>query len=183
MREYLLSVFECAVAKDSSIYVSIPITTGKDFLRWYSAKGRHLASDNYAKAHMQDVIEANVSKGRQFVNELRSRFPGKVIIEPTSLIVPNWSQQEYISFWIEVINKYVSAAYFTPGWYYSRGCAAEFLASIEKKIMILDVKDQPISLSTGVKDIDSAVQEYRDLQLETDFLLNITSRLKSLSKE
>lgn len=181
LKQYLISTLDCVVPHHTAIYISIPITTGSDFLRWYNTKGKSLNPELYNPLHRQEVILPNAKKAKESILLLRRRHPGKIIIEPTSLEVPDWSQEQYLDFWATVIEKFINRIYFTPGWNYSRGCSFEFLKAAEKDIELMDINDKPISIFEGSSLIKKAVNEYEAAGLESEFLTNITAKLDSIS--
>jgi hypothetical protein len=179
--QHILSAFACVIAGRSATYVSIPITTGKDFLSWYTNIGKSLKQDVFDTRHRSDVIIENIRRARQYISALRQRHLENVIIEPTSLEVPDWSQQQYLKFWGEVITRFVNRVYFCPGWSYSRGCAYEFLITSELSIEALDIDGRPITISEGRDLVIKAAEEYNAIGLESDFLFNITAKLDLIS--
>lgn len=181
MHQYLLSALECAVPRRSAFYISIPITTGLNFLTWYKATGKSLDKKSYSSAHYKEVVVTNVEKASKNILLLRDRHPGKIIIEPTSLEVPDWTQEQYLDFWGDVIKKFINRVYLSPGWSYSRGCAFEFLTAVENGIELFDINEEPISVFEGSNLIKKAVSEYTSLDLDSEFLSNIAARLDSIS--
>ena len=114
-------------AQRSSVYIGVPVTTGRRFINWFRSTGCQLQRDNieYERALRAEVILPNIQHAARFIELLRWRHVG-LIIDPTSVEVPGWSQAQYYQFWTTVINRHARRVIFLDGWEFSSGCVLEF---------------------------------------------------------
>src|SRR5205809_514466 len=102
----LLSFARCLGARErSEVYLSAPITTGKQFVAWRRTADGSLERDHpeYAERHREQVVETNIARVAPLVRTLRERFAGRLVIDPTALAgVPGWLQEDYHDLWCAV---------------------------------------------------------------------------------
>src|SRR3712207_2357395 len=93
-------MLQCVIDGRTAKYLSVPITTGRRFVEWYTREGCHLEADSltYREQHRQHVIVPNCDAARKVVARLR-RERGGVVIEPTAFERPEWDQNQYRYFW------------------------------------------------------------------------------------
>lgn len=147
----------------SCVYVSTPITTGPLTLSGEMA--------------LDDLIEANVRHARQIVARAEEHFGG-VVIDPTEFEdVEGWEQPDYHSFWLEIIEVYVSEIVFCSGWEYSTGCSIEFLCALELDLPRRDEEFTPLTdlhaislLSGAIDSLEAANRSSRAQHEARDFL-------------
>ena len=172
-----LSVFDCIAGANQATYISIPITTGFQFLDWYKTEGRQIKpGELYDELHYKKVIEVNIRASAAFIAHIRQQKKG-LVIEPTKLTVLGWGQNDYHNFWVAVINRFIKDAWFADGWHLSKGCTLEFLTAKQKGIPVYDMQGREISTEQGYTLIESTIREYSALHLETDFFSDILSKL------
>jgi hypothetical protein len=177
--EEMLSVFDCIIHENEATYISIPITTGLRFLDWYKREGKNVTSnEEYNDLHYKYVMLENINASAYFVEQVR-KVKSNVVIEPTKLVVKDWVQIDYHNFWVGVINRFIKEAYFTSGWYLSKGCVLEYLTAKRKGIPAYDMNNHEISIDEGCLLIESTISEYSKLGLETSFFADILSKLKN----
>lgn len=174
----LTDVLSSVVGIENAVYVSVPITTGEEFLRWYTENGRNLKNDVYNEHLRKNVIEKNIASANEFITRVKQVHSG-IIIQPTTLDVPEWTQLEYHKFWGDVIQKYVNKIFFKNGWYLSKGCTYEFLQTIKKSIPAIDENFQLIGVEKGIQLINITISRYSQLDIETDFFEEIILQLHS----
>jgi len=175
----ITTLFKCVIGNEHAIYISVPITTGQRFLTWYSKTGKHLSKADYGDAHFKEVIQPNLQDAQEFINQIRESHEC-IVVEPTSLNIASWSQTDYHSFWKTVIELYINKVYFLDGWYLSKGCSLEFLASCKKGIDIYDQKKHPLTLKEGTSLIKKGISEYEKLGLDVKFQSKIYAELSDL---
>jgi hypothetical protein len=175
----MLSVFDCMIHANEATYISIPITTGLRFLDWYKREGKNAVStEEYNDLHYKHVMLENINASAYFVEQVR-KVKSNVVIEPTKLAVKGWEQIDYHNFWVGVIDRFIKEAYFTSGWYLSKGCVLEFLTVKRKGIPAYDMNNHEISIDEGAVLIESTISEYSKLGLETSFFADMLSKLKN----
>jgi len=154
--------------RSNFIYISAPITTGTNYLEWYLTRGSLIADSNeYKKAHYNEIIQPNSEKILRFHVEL-SRKCTTPIIEPASFEMPGWSQDDYLSHWEEVINRCVTKIIFMDGWCYSKGCTFEYCTGLKKGIKLVDQNQKTIETTWAIEHIKIAIAEYNKVGINTD---------------
>jgi hypothetical protein len=164
--EKLLSVYRTTVAGRSATYVSTPLTTGERLSDWlHQSTPKPEKGVEYDEQLRKLVIEPNRQAAAQFVARLR-RGVNVVVIDPTALPdMPGWSQEDYHSFWGQVIERYASKVVFMDGWNYSSGCTYEFLVAHASHARVLDQAMRPLSRSKGREMIRTAIDKLQSLGL------------------
>lgn len=130
----MLNLLRCAgVRPRSSVYVSAPITTGREYLEWRIAQ-RHLgtvAPADHDIDFKRSVVQRNIARASGVVEKVRHEYDATVI-DPTVLEdIDGWRQNDYHSFWVALIREYVGIVVFVDGWQYSSGAALEYAAALE----------------------------------------------------
>ena len=98
-----------------AIYVSGPITTGPRFVE----------ARLHGSISVQDVLSANISDLLAAAAWLRGKT-SRVVIEPGSLNVQSWAQEDYLNLWTNLIDRHIAEVRFLDGWETSIGCALEY---------------------------------------------------------
>lgn len=138
----ILEAWDCAFAGSPIIYLSGPITSGPRFVELLRA-GSDI--EDARQAAMTDNNAALVAAAR----ELRSAR-AETVVEPSSLSVGHWSQDEYLDLWVTFIERHARLILFMPGWEYSAGAAEEFGHAVANDLRTETVSGAPISLDDGV---------------------------------
>ena len=117
----LAQAWDCAFAELPMAYLSGPITGGPRFIQWYDTRGQLIKDKkNYKAEHHANVVQPNERDLRDTARQLRLRL-GQTIVEPASLQVTDWSQHDYMTLWVEFIEKHAARVIMMPGWEYSSG--------------------------------------------------------------
>lgn len=162
----------------NSIYLSAPITTGTNFLEWYLTRGSLIADSNeYKKAHYNEIIQPNSEKILSFHAEL-SRTYTTPIIEPASFEMPGWSQDDYLNHWEEVINRCVTKIIFMDGWCYSKGCTFEYYIGLKKGVKLVDQNEIAIDPQWALTHIQQAIAEYSKAGISTDLQQKLVKEIE-----
>jgi hypothetical protein len=148
-----------------TIYISSAITTGKIFMDWIKTSGSQIKNkEEYKFQHYEKVIVPNSETILNFTQKLRSKLKDPVV-EPASLIMQDWSQDDYLYYWGEFISKYVKQIIFLDGWPYSKGCTYEYYLGLINNLDLLDQRLNKIDKPKAITLIKSALQEYDDNQI------------------
>jgi len=119
------------------VYASSPITSGLRLFNLMRREGVKSPDDlKQSPLFRKEVVDANISNGEKFGNELRRNgYP--LVIVPGAFFAKGWTQGHYMSLWRQVIIRFSSKIAFNENWQWSSGCVEEFLISIENdKIML-----------------------------------------------
>jgi hypothetical protein len=176
--EKIADLLRSVIEGRTATYVSVPITTGPLFLRWFKERGAKLdpASHEYREEHYRSVILPNLEHARNRILELR-RESSKIVIDPTAFEPPEWTQDEYRYFWGKVIEHYVNIVVFLDGWQYSSGCCFEFLTATRCGADTITENKQPIGRETGIELITAAIQEIKQYSMLTTYLDRVVREL------
>ncbi len=104
--DLLFQAWRCVLGDSRVTYVSGPITTGA---RWVDA----VLDDRAATARVA-VIEANNQALHAAAAQLRRKL-GRVVIDPASFAMPNWSQTDYLILWTDLIERHAGEVRFPAG--------------------------------------------------------------------
>jgi hypothetical protein len=158
-------------------YVSTPITTGRRFYDWLAGSGyRDESGEAYRLAHAREVIAVNQTSAHDLVLWVR-KVLGKVVIDPTSLEVPDWTQDNYHAFWTRLITDNVGTVVFNDGWEYSTGCAKEFAASLYCGAETLDTKLSHLPPTLALDMLDRAISRLHSEGQPSDRLVGARSEV------
>lgn len=145
--DLILQAWLCLIGDAKLTYISGPITTG---LRWVEAL---VAGDDAG----QPIISANCAAIHEVANRVR-RTAGTLVLEPASLHVESWSQDDYLRLWTTLIERHASSVIFVEGWQYSIGCAFEFERAVLNQIPALAVDGKSISMDDGIELLTAAAR-------------------------
>jgi len=184
--ELLLNVLGSVISDQTAVYVSAPITSGRRFANWSSARDLEidLSQPETYQEFLREVLEPNSKHARKIIRRLRSSFT-KALIDPTALKdIEGWTQDDYRVLWARVIEQYAGTVIFLDGWQYSNGCAYEFFIAnrlgSDSRPSVLKETLEPLTLEEGIRLIKSAVSELQISSLPTDFLGQVLNELTKL---
>ncbi|MDF5726265.1 MAG: hypothetical protein PUP91_38670 [Rhizonema sp. PD37] len=183
--DMMLEVYKSVLYGSNVFYCSAPITSGKRYLDWLNSIGKCFVdidglNKHYQESHFNKVIEPNRLHSLQFIQKLRKQ-KDSIVIDPSALsALPNWTQQDWRSFWGKVIESYVNTVFFINDWQYSNGCVYEFWISQRKGISVFDETKHPLTLEIGISLITEAILMMQRQKQLTTFIEMMLERLKEL---
>src|SRR5712671_2717078 len=162
-QDQILSAYDCLMRGRTAIYLSGPITTGRVFYEWYGRVGHSLERDSerYRKEFQSSVLRVNEGVILAAAEMLRKK--SAIVIEPTSLRMPNWQQADFHRFWCAVISRFCARLVVLDGWEFSVGCAIEFKHAISSSIPVEGLDGRKISPAEGASAIAAAASFVDDL--------------------
>lgn len=180
----LMQIFNCVVGDHDAVYVSGPITTGRRFIDWYILKGHALENDInvYQSVKYEDVLSKNESDIIGVANKLR-KISTTPVIEPASLHITTWDQQDYHRFWTETLRRFVSRVVILDGWQYSIGCVIEFHYAVQCGIEMFSQNGLPLKEREGCKLVLAAADEIERRGGVFDALRYIARTLREQAKK
>lgn len=114
----IFQAWQCILGSDRhAIYVSGPITTGPRFIAVRERGGADDEKKQVLAANIADIVEAAARLRKE---------TGCIVIEPGSLSVQTWSQDDYLELWTNLIERHIAEVRFLDGWEASIGCALEY---------------------------------------------------------
>ena len=155
-------VWRSAFGSRKVAYLSGPITTGLRFIDWWGQSGHRLApnSESYGDGLRRQVIVPNENQLKVTAELLRAKG-SEPVIEPASLFVDEWSQQDYTELWEQFIADHANRILLLDGWEYSAGCASEFCRAHLEGIPTARIDGSPIVARDGIAAIGRALAQSR----------------------
>jgi hypothetical protein len=166
-------VWRSAFGSRKVAYLSGPITTGLRFIDWWSQTGHRLVADSeaYRDGLRKQVIVPNENQLKITAELLRAKG-SEPVIEPASLFVSEWSQQNYLDLWEQFISDHANRILLMDGWEYSAGCASEFCRAHLEGIPIARTDGSPIVARDGIAAIGRALLRVEELAQPPVYLQN-----------
>jgi hypothetical protein len=162
-----------------AVYVSTPITTGRQFVAWWQDRGCRLPEDDPGyQAEFGQVVADNIAAVRPLIERVERDLAGRPVIDPTRLgPIAGWQQSDYHAFWVRVIHRYVRTVVFADGWEYSSGCSLEFAAAVADGLQTLDAELRPLSREAGQARLLAAATELDQAGLGASHQLRVLDYL------
>ncbi len=181
----MVEVYKSVLGTDEVLYCSSPVTSGKRYIDWLESIGKKFADidsadETYRMLHHQEVIQPNRQHAQVIIQHLRYKT-GKIVVDPTALPhIPGWTQQDWRFFWQQVIECYITTAFFVNDWQYSNGCVYEFWVAQKKGIPTFSETQQPLNLKAGMNLINEAIITLQQRQGNTKFIEKVFQDLENL---
>ncbi len=112
----------------------------------------------------------------------------EIVVEPGSLNIANWSQDEYLELWEQFIERHVRLIIFMPGWEYSIGCAIEYARAATHNIRAESISGATITVDDAIALLQTAEADLREdnasgaLSDLADRLNNVAARLTDMTR-
>lgn len=175
----LLQVYRTVINDTSAIYISTPMTSGLLYMKAFESLTEDEKKTGLDADRRNSLFNENCQHARSVAAMTRLHFPTSVVIDPTRIEIEGWEQNDYLTFWRQVIIDNVQVIRFVNNWHYSNGCAYEFLiGAITNKVMI-DEEENTIYPLKGRDLIQRAYDEHLENGYDNQFLLSV---IKSLDK-
>jgi hypothetical protein len=170
-QDAIRKVWRSAFGSRKVAYLSGPITTGLRFIDWWSGAGHRLALDSeaYRSALHEHVIVPNENQLKLAAEFLRAKG-SEPVIEPASLFVNAWSQQDYLELWEQFIADHADRILLMEGWEYSAGCASEFCRAHLEGIPTTQIDGSPVVARDGIAAIEHALARVEGLAQPPSYL-------------
>lgn len=167
-------IWHSAFGSRKVTYLSGPITTGPRFIDWWDETGSRLSekSADYRQSLREHVIGPNENELKLTAELLRAKS-AEPVIEPASLFVSDWSQQDYLELWEEFIATHASRILLMDGWEYSAGCATEFCRAHLEGIPTARVDGSLIVGRDGIAAIDRALAHMERIERPPAYLIGM----------
>lgn len=170
-------IWKSAFGSQRVAYLSGPITTGRRFLEWWTAVGARMPSGSpaFAAALREHVIAPNEAHLKMVAETLRARLP-EPVVEPASLFVSHWSQNDYLELWEQFITDHSSRILLMDGWEFSAGCVSEFSRAHLDGIRTEMVDGTPVVARDGIAAIRRALSDVAGLNPVPGYLAETLQR-------
>lgn len=157
-------------------YLSTAVSTGRWFYEELLRRGVRGSIDEVPRDLMALVKPTAIAHNRAITEaaftRLQGRAPHANFINPAALLA-DWTQSEFLSFWVEVLDRYVGTIVMTPDWEYSTGAAFECLTSIRNGIPVETIDGDPIDRDDAREAVLSAVSDLHGRGLVVPELLRV----------
>lgn len=153
LHDLIIEAWDCAFGSTRVSYLSGPITTG---LPWITAVRRGIEA-NAAKSR---AVQPNCAALGATASTIRKER-GLVVLEPGSLNVRGWSQEDYLQLWERFIEKHADRIIFMPDWEYSIGCAIEFARAVTHDVRTETVSGSLITVEDAIALLSAAQDDLR----------------------
>ena len=171
LHETITHAWELALSGTPIIYLSGPISTGPRLVQELrSGSGPVEATAKARKQNSADLISA--------ADRLR-RQRNQVVIEPASLEIRDWTQQDYRRLWQHLIEKHAKTVVFMPGWEFSVGCASEFDYAFRSGLRMETLAGSPLSPEDGIALLEAAESDLRGTNTNK-YLLSIADNIRAV---
>lgn len=167
-------------------YVSTPINTGENYIKWYNSTGKNLIynASEYNEQRVKMVVDPNIRRAKAYISKLRKNN-STLIIDPTSLesTLVQWTQRDFYEFWDNFIKDLVSEIIFLNGWEFSVGCCHEYLSAIKYNVKVYLHDMSSLSISEAKDRIRMSIKMYKNNNMtEGNKLQLILEELDKLDK-
>jgi hypothetical protein len=115
-------------------YVSTPITSGRLLYDVLEKEGVRSIAELNREQVLHEIVKPNIARGISLADKLRERSklpplaPG--VFEGRDF---KWTQQDYMSLWVRVIEELAGEVHMTEGWQFSDGAVEEFTLAMHMR--------------------------------------------------
>lgn len=157
-----LSTIRAVLGTDRYQYLSGPITGGRLLLDWHTDVGRKLKEGEHAKQRKTAVMGPNIAAVQAAA--ALERAQGRLTIEPGSFEADfeQFSQDDFLRFWENVIEKHSDSVRFMDGWEFSSGCAFEYACARKHRRPTCDMSGRGLDPAAAITLLDKAIAEIRE---------------------
>lgn len=157
MKEVITQTYESVIGNTGAYYLSGPITSGIKFIEWKNSIGKFLTNeDEKKKSKFVNVIEPNNKSLKMESEKLRNIYKTP-IINPSSICIKSFTNDDYIILWIDVITNFATRVFSMDDWYYSYGCIIEFRLANKLGLPISTISGINLTYNFGLNLIKSEI--------------------------
>lgn len=183
----VLSTIDCVLNGRQAIYASTELTSGQrvfDLLRQHNLKKAEQLKERFGVAWRREhVLDANIVTACAFAKTIRD-MPGQgEVITPAPFFARDWSQEEYLSLWEELVRTRIHSVWFNDAWPFSNGCTFEFAVAQDQRIPTFDARGRRLTVAEGMTLINEAIASLDQEGFETAKLCENRDRLTKLPRE
>lgn len=168
------------------VYASSPVTTGQrmyGLFRKYRARSVEELKGVNPDIFSRDIMKPNLADGESFADNLRSVSTYRYVICPATFFAKGWLQEHYMAFWKSVIERFADDIRFNGKWWWSNGCAEEFLIGARSgKTLYEGFSARPIDPREALRKISRVIAAVGRLGADASKLQSVHSELAALIK-
>ncbi len=157
LSELLMASMKSVIGEGQCIYAAGPISSSLE----------HFQCSVRGGVDSEEITSKNRELLSTFARNLRLIFQ-RPVVDPSVLIVAQWSGADYGRFFLGVIDSFCSEIRLSKGWQYSFGATSEVVHALKKGLPVYDL-DEGLLDSRAVYDcVRRADETIRALGVETD---------------
>lgn len=178
--ELILGAFECLVDGKKAVYIAVPITTG---IRLWELARECKISDlrevpkKHPKLFRESVLKPNLKDAKRASDRVRRKH--FLAIDPSRLMVAEWSQDDYVQLWRSVLETRVERVALSPNWVYSLGCLEEYMTASVKGVKVTDLEGRAVTRRDAEREIEQALSNGKSWGINTSYLRSALRQLKA----
>lgn len=162
--DVVLEAFEAAGAEAGVVYVTVPITSGRrEFALLHELDcSRDRLRTQFRDRWLDEVVRPNEEDARLYVQQVRSTFACRLVIDPSRLHVAEWTQDDFDKLWTTLIERHGRVMVVTPEWAFSRGARLEVALALSLGIPMSDPWGNSLTRSDLAAMLQQAEVELRE---------------------
>lgn len=123
----ILDAIRCVGGDQGLVYMTVPITTGlREYVLMRKLDCDRLALRSiYRSRWLEEVVGPNEADAEAYARMIQIRNQGRLVLNPASMMIEGWSQQDFTSLWNKVLVEFCDLLVVTPDWAYSSGSIGE----------------------------------------------------------
>lgn len=170
--------------RDRTAYLSTPVTTGRWFYEELANRGARgqvrLTAAELVREVKGEAMRLNAAASDRAIRQLLTDLPEYNIINPATLQA-SWSQRQFLTFWLRIINRYVGTLIVADDWEYSTGSSYECLTALKLGIPVLTLSLSPVSALEAGEAVQGALDELASLGLAVGELEEVARQFETLA--
>lgn len=173
----ILQPYATLISGKNAIYISTPMTSGVLYMNAITQLPEEEKTAGLSEHVKKQLFDQNCQHAKTVAAMTKWVYPHAYVIDPTQFSMKGWEQNDYLAFWREVLLGYVNTIRFVNDWYYSSGCAYEFLIGAKSNKILIDESGQTINVRDGRNLIKKAYDEHLANGCDNTFLLDVVKAL------
>ena len=172
---------QCTAGSRGIIYVTVPITSGYNqfvLMNDLQCQTAQELRENHRNRYVSDVLMANSRSATSWSAQARSAFPGRVVLDPSPLVIEGFEQPHYYELWGKIISLYADTVVATPRWAFSLGSRKEVEQAIASGLRVVDLSGAEFTVADLVRQDKEARDELRSWGWSTDRITNSIPELE-----
>lgn len=151
----------CVGGRRGVVYVTVAITSGYRLFQLLDELGCNDAElkTTHPERFEAEVFRPNMDDAESWAEQARNSFAGRVVLDPSRMVMPGWSQADYNGLWESIIDEFVDIVVATPRWAFSRGARKEIEKAIRTGRQVVDLTGLPIPVSALLQHDERAREE------------------------
>lgn len=142
-RELILQALETAGASQGSIYLAVPIGSGRrefELLRELNLVDRGQLRSLHPELWERRVKRPNEADARAYAIQAQAQYPSQMVINPAAIDRPGWRADDHMALWNRFLtSSSIDRMAVAPQWALSLGAREEVALAVELGIEVVDL--------------------------------------------